>query len=190
MSNKVKPHRFRCVDSHHSAIRDPFSRAETVTGRVRADLPEGAMALGGAWQAPIGVTLAGPMAVGGAAGELGGGPGAGKDRASFGLGNDETEAVERPEELADRRELLNRHAAALAGADIACETLLIRGDPGRILSREATRWGADLIVMGSHGRGALYRRFIGSVSEAVLKDGRHPVLVVPCRAAPQPSAEN
>ncbi|MEL7450808.1 MAG: universal stress protein [Pseudomonadota bacterium] len=87
-----------------------------------------------------------------------------------------------PEEFTDRRELLDRHAATFLEAEIACETLLIRGIPGRTLSNEAARWGADLIVMGSHGRGALYKRFIGSVSEAVLQDARKPVLVVPARA--------
>ncbi len=45
--------------------------------------------------------------------------------------------------------------------------------------REAERWGANLIIMGSHGRGALYRKVMGSVSEAVMQGRRFPVLVVP-----------
>ncbi len=84
-----------------------------------------------------------------------------------------------PEELADRRELLDRHAATLQAAGIDCDTLLIRGLPGPTLNREAKRWGPDLIIMGSHGRGALYRKFLGSVSEAVLTERRFPVLIVP-----------
>lgn len=84
-----------------------------------------------------------------------------------------------PEELLDRRELLDTYAAELKQAGIDCETLLIRGDAGRTLLREAERWGADLIIMGSHGRGALYKRLMGSVSEAVLQGRRFPVLVVP-----------
>jgi nucleotide-binding universal stress UspA family protein len=84
-----------------------------------------------------------------------------------------------PEELVDRRELLDTYAAELTEAGIDCETLLIRGDPGRTLLREAERWGADLIIMGSHGRGALYKKLMGSVSEAVLQGRRFPVLVVP-----------
>jgi nucleotide-binding universal stress UspA family protein len=84
-----------------------------------------------------------------------------------------------PEELLDRLELLDVHSAELTEAGIQCETLLIRGDPGRTLLREADRWGANLIIMGSHGRGAIYRKLMGSVSHAVMLDRRFPVLVVP-----------
>ena len=87
-----------------------------------------------------------------------------------------------PEELRDRRELLDRCAADLAAAGIECETLLIRGNPGPTLLREAERWGADLIIMGSHGRGALYEKLMGSVSKAVLEGRQFPVLVVPARS--------
>ena len=91
-----------------------------------------------------------------------------------------------PPELRDRRELLDRHAASLKEAGIACETLLVRGDPAPTLLREARRWGASLIIMGSHGRGALYRRFVGSVSEAVLRSRRFPVLIVPAQKEKDP----
>ena len=84
-----------------------------------------------------------------------------------------------PEELLDRRELLDRHSAELAEAGIRCKTLLIRGDPGPTLLREADRWGANLIIMGSHGRGGILRKLMGSVSQAVVLDRRFPVLVVP-----------
>ena len=84
-----------------------------------------------------------------------------------------------PEELFDRRELLDSLSEALGKSGIQCETLLIRGDPGRTLLREAERWDADLIIMGSHGRGAIYRKLVGSVSQAVIRDRHFPVLVVP-----------
>jgi nucleotide-binding universal stress UspA family protein len=86
-----------------------------------------------------------------------------------------------PSSLRERHELLVRLAARLREAGIACETLMVRGDPGPTLIDEARRAKASLIVMGSHGRGALYRNLIGSVSETVLRDGRFPVLVVPAR---------
>lgn len=38
--------------------------------------------------------------------------------------------------------------------------------------------GADLIICGSHGRGAVGRLLLGSVSEAVLHGARCPVLIV------------
>lgn len=88
-----------------------------------------------------------------------------------------------PEELLDRRELLDRCAAELDAAGVECETLLIRGNPGPTLIREAERWGAGLIIMGSHGRGALYETLMGSVSKAVMAGRQFPVLVVPAQRA-------
>jgi nucleotide-binding universal stress UspA family protein len=87
-----------------------------------------------------------------------------------------------PEELRDRHQMLERHAARVAEADIPCDILMVRGDPGPTLIDEARRAGATLIVMGSHGRTGLFRKLMGSVSEMVIADGRIPVLVVPARA--------
>ncbi len=47
----------------------------------------------------------------------------------------------------------------------------------------AERFGADLIVMGTHGRSGLQRVFLGSVAEGVLRRSPVPVVVVPPRAA-------
>jgi len=86
-----------------------------------------------------------------------------------------------PEALRDRRELLDRLADELEASGIACSTLLLRGLPAKTILNEAIRWSADLIVVGSQGRGMLYRKFLGSVSEAVLSARRFPVLVVPMK---------
>jgi nucleotide-binding universal stress UspA family protein len=50
--------------------------------------------------------------------------------------------------------------------------------PDQILDL-AEEHAADLIVIGSHGHGALYHLFVGSVTTAVLKEARCPILVVP-----------
>ena len=86
-----------------------------------------------------------------------------------------------PEELRDRRELLDRCADGLDAAGVGCETLLIRGKPAATIVREAQRWGAEMIVIGSQGRDMLYRKTLGSVSEEVVRSARCPVLVVPLR---------
>jgi nucleotide-binding universal stress UspA family protein len=52
------------------------------------------------------------------------------------------------------------------------------GAPVREVLGLAEEIGADLIVMGSHGRGAVGRLLLGSVSTAVLHGARCPVLVV------------
>jgi nucleotide-binding universal stress UspA family protein len=46
---------------------------------------------------------------------------------------------------------------------------------------QASRLGADLIVMGTHGRSGFDRFFLGSVAEKTLRTSRVPVLVVPPR---------
>ena len=45
--------------------------------------------------------------------------------------------------------------------------------------KEAHDGGCDLIVMGTHGKGALENTFVGSVARRVLRRTRVPVLVVP-----------
>lgn len=42
----------------------------------------------------------------------------------------------------------------------------------------AKEWPADLIVIGSHGRGGVKRALLGSVAEGVMRHAPCPVLVV------------
>ncbi len=44
---------------------------------------------------------------------------------------------------------------------------------------EAEKFGADLIVVGSQSHGFLYRTFIGSVSDGVIRRSPCPVMIVP-----------
>jgi nucleotide-binding universal stress UspA family protein len=55
--------------------------------------------------------------------------------------------------------------------------VLLRGIPAESIVAEATAWRADLIVVGSRGRGALRSTLFGSVSEQVIDRSRIPVLV-------------
>lgn len=57
--------------------------------------------------------------------------------------------------------------------------LLIQGPTVEIILEEAKRLSADMLIMGSHGHGALYHVLLGSVSEGVLKKAPCPVLFVP-----------
>lgn len=63
-----------------------------------------------------------------------------------------------------------------AGRDFD-EKLLV-GDPGTEITHLAQRDHYDLIVMGSHGHGAMKGLLLGSVVTKVLAQSRVPVLVV------------
>ncbi len=52
------------------------------------------------------------------------------------------------------------------------------GEPSDAILSVAKEGGADLIVMGTHGRTGLSRLLIGSVAEAVLRRSTCPVLTV------------
>ncbi len=54
----------------------------------------------------------------------------------------------------------------------------VSGSPQRVLVEEATEWGADLIVVGSHGYGFWERTLLGSVSNSVVHHAPCSVLVV------------
>jgi nucleotide-binding universal stress UspA family protein len=55
------------------------------------------------------------------------------------------------------------------------------GEPVSKILEVARQWPADLVVMGSHGRGKVAGLVLGSVSQAVLHRALCPVLVVRAR---------
>jgi nucleotide-binding universal stress UspA family protein len=57
--------------------------------------------------------------------------------------------------------------------------LLIQGAPAETILKQASKLDVDMIVVGSHGRGAMYQLLVGSVSEGVLLKSECPILVVP-----------
>ncbi len=54
----------------------------------------------------------------------------------------------------------------------------------RAIERAAASLGADLIVVGTHGRGAAGRALLGSVARRLIHTARRPVLVVPAFTRP------
>jgi nucleotide-binding universal stress UspA family protein len=62
------------------------------------------------------------------------------------------------------------------------ETVLLDASGERVatvIAGEAARCGADLIVIGTHGRSGLSRLLLGSVAEGVVRGASIPVLLVP-----------
>lgn len=71
-----------------------------------------------------------------------------------------------------------------AGADTRGVTIAIAmGQPVDEILRAAADAGADLIVMGTHGRSGLDRLLVGSVAEGVLRRAPCPVVVLPYAVA-------
>ena len=52
------------------------------------------------------------------------------------------------------------------------------GHAAETIVKTAKSWHADLIVIGSHGRGGVPRMLLGSVAEAVMRHAACPVLVI------------
>jgi len=66
---------------------------------------------------------------------------------------------------------------------ISIDASLLPGPPRTVILEEAESWGADLIVLGSHGYRAWERFLLGSVSQAVVSHAKCSVEVVRCPAA-------
>ena len=88
--------------------------------------------------------------------------------------------------LRDEHRDLQERAEALRVGGLDAVALLIQGPTVDTILGEAKRLEVDMIVMGSHGHGALYRALLGSVSEGVLHKAACPLTIVPGRAAPEP----
>jgi nucleotide-binding universal stress UspA family protein len=56
---------------------------------------------------------------------------------------------------------------AKAGLGLKISTQVLEGSPKKLIVEEAERWGADLILVGSHGHGPAGRFLLGSVAQAV-----------------------
>ena len=65
-----------------------------------------------------------------------------------------------------------------ADSSVQITTKIVRGSAGRAIIEEAESWGADLIVVGSHGYGFWGRTFLGSTSDKVIHHAHCSVLVV------------
>lgn len=89
---------------------------------------------------------------------------------------------DRAREIRSEHRELQAIGDALRDRGIPAQALLIQGPAVEKIVAEARKLEADLIVIGSHGHGALYRVLLGSVGEGVVRAAWRPVLVIP--AAP------
>lgn len=69
--------------------------------------------------------------------------------------------------------------ARAAGAGVAARPLVLRGVADEAIARAAKDEAADLVVVGTHGRGGVARLLLGSVAARVVSSAPCPVLTVP-----------
>jgi nucleotide-binding universal stress UspA family protein len=75
-------------------------------------------------------------------------------------------------------QIAERAAQAVQTPGQAVESAMVQGDPRSILVEEARRVGADLLVVGSHGRSGLSKLVLGSVASYVASHAPCSVLIV------------
>ena len=64
---------------------------------------------------------------------------------------------------------------------VAAEAVLLESYSGRLhehVAAQAKEWGADIVVLGSHGRRGVGRMVLGSDAEQIIRNSEIPVLVV------------
>ena len=79
------------------------------------------------------------------------------------------------------RHAVDRAARLAAAAGVEATTEVLDGDPAEVLVMLST--GADQLVVGAHGRSAVARQLLGSVSTAAVHHAAGPVTVVRRRPA-------
>ncbi len=78
------------------------------------------------------------------------------------------------------RKHLDHAKAKVDKAQIDCETIVrMGGKPHELIVQEAKDKGADLIVLGTHGRTGIKKMLLGSVAQNVIGHAPCPVMVVP-----------
>lgn len=74
--------------------------------------------------------------------------------------------------------VLKAGRAILEGAGLSATEHVHVGSPAEVIGHVARDLGVDLVLMGTHGRGAVAELFMGSVAAGVLKAVDVPVMLV------------
>lgn len=59
--------------------------------------------------------------------------------------------------------------------------LLLQGPTAETILAEIGRTEADLLILGSHGHGALYKAILGNVAEEILRKCPCPAVIIPVK---------
>jgi len=76
------------------------------------------------------------------------------------------------------QQMLDNKKKQLGKKGLGVKTLVLKGNPAMEIVKQSRKKGANLIVMGSHGRTGVQHMVLGSVAERVVRMASCPVLTV------------
>jgi nucleotide-binding universal stress UspA family protein len=100
------------------------------------------------------------------------------------IGNEIVQPV-LPTDNAEEEESIKKDLSAMAEylhqRGVKADFELAKGPIVEVIIEKATQYKADLIILGAHNHGFLYRAFIGSVCSGVTKHSPCPVMIIPAK---------
>ncbi len=91
-----------------------------------------------------------------------------------------------PVERELRAEVMKKHhkkldelAASLSKEGFDVKPIIVQGATIETIIEQAEKGEADIIILGSHGKGPLAKIVMGSATEGVIRKSKIPVLVIP-----------
>ncbi|WKV12454.1 universal stress protein [Marivirga harenae] len=100
------------------------------------------------------------------------------DFVGYGVGPQYVRAM-RASELREEHHLLQKYSQKLIKKGVESEALLVQGATVEMIIKEAKKLDADLIITGHHDHNFLYKAFMESVSNGLIKKSKIPLLLVP-----------
>jgi len=83
------------------------------------------------------------------------------------------------EEIRKEHKIIQNFTQMLREKGIDSEGLLIQGATRDMILQESEKLNIDLIIIGHHEHGLLYKIFAGSVASQVIEHSKIPVLTIP-----------
>lgn len=88
---------------------------------------------------------------------------------------------QKAQKLKDQHQKIQYYAQEFEKGNIPVTPLLIQGSTVEEILNERAKFSSGIIIIGSHGHGAMYNLLMGSVVEGVLRKSDVPVMVVPVK---------
>jgi nucleotide-binding universal stress UspA family protein len=85
----------------------------------------------------------------------------------------------RADELKKEHKLVKKYADELKAKNLNAEGLLVQGATVDMILKESAKLNIDLVVIGHHKHNLLYKVFIQDIDEAIARESKVPVLMIP-----------